>query len=92
MGLLNNGFSLEAVKETKPSKEMMARKTVGRQEHIMRKTKQELQFIIDRISTTWGIMCYLLGMDENSIICMSHEEEVQIMDERNLELLRREGS
>lgn len=54
------------------------------------KTRQELQFIIDRISTTWGIMCYLLGMDENTIICRPPVEGIQILDEANLEIRRRE--
>ena len=58
----------------------------------MRKTKQELQFIIDRVSTTWGITCYLLGMNENSIIYMPHVDDVKILDERNLKIRRREGA
>lgn len=52
----------------------------------MMKTKQEMQFIIDRISTTWGIACYVLGEDGNSIVCMSHVEDAQVFGEINLKV------
>lgn len=52
----------------------------------MMKTKQELQFIIDRISATWGITCYVLGKDEEPIVCMPHMENVPVLDEVNLEI------
>lgn len=56
----------------------------------MIKTKQEIQFIIDRICTTWGIACYVLGKGEDPIVCMPHVDAVQVLDETNLEIRHRE--
>lgn len=54
------------------------------------KTKQELQFIVDRISSVWGIACYVLGKEETPVVCMSRMEEVQIFKKADLEIRCRE--
>ena len=48
------------------------------------KSKQETQFIIDRICTTWGIACYVLGKAEDAVICMPRVDTVQVLDKADL--------
>lgn len=57
----------------------------------MMKSKQEMQFIIDRICTTWGIACYVLGKDEDAIVCMPQVDTVQSLDQADLESRCREA-
>ena len=57
----------------------------------MMKSKQETQFIIDRICTTWGIACYVLGKSEDGVICMPRVNTVQIWDKADLESRCREA-
>ena len=56
----------------------------------MIKSKQGMQFIIDRICTTWGIACYVLGKDEDAVICMPRVDTVQILDKADLDSRCRE--
>ncbi|MBD5474556.1 MAG: helix-turn-helix transcriptional regulator [Lachnospiraceae bacterium] len=58
----------------------------------MMKIRYELQFIVDRICTTWGIACYVLGKDEEPIVCIPHVENAPILDEGNLEIRYREAA
>ena len=66
-------------------KAAMERNMQGKPKRRMMKTRYELQFIVDRISTTWGIACYVLGKNEDPIVCMPHVENVPVLAETNLE-------
>lgn len=58
----------------------------------MMKSKQETQFIIDRICTTWGIACYVLGKDGDGVICMPRMDTVPVLDKEDLESRCREAA
>lgn len=55
----------------------------------MMKSKQEMQFIVDRICTTWGIACYVVGNTKDVLICMP-EDTTQVSEQANLESRARE--
>lgn len=58
----------------------------------MKKSKQEMQFIVDRICTTWGIACYALGKVEDAVICTPQVETVQALDKADVERRCREAA
>ena len=58
----------------------------------MMRSKQETQFLIDRICTTWGIACYVLGKAGDGVICMPRMDTVQVLDRAELESRCREAA
>ncbi|MCM1025394.1 MAG: AraC family transcriptional regulator [Roseburia sp.] len=43
---------------------------------------------MDRISTTWGIVCCMLGKDKETVLYMSHADDAAVLGEANPEIRR----
>lgn len=65
---------------------------IGKAGQKRMKSKQETQFIVDRICTTWGIACYVLGKAEDTVICIPQTDMGQALDKVDLENRCREAA